>query len=266
MNTMDHRIAERRHEVTEERARGRLRWLIWVVVLVGAIAAVIWFVNSPVLSIGSVVVTGAEHTDPAAVAADVGAAAGTPTISVRGGEIEAALLTSPWIAEADVTVSWPGTIEINVRERVPIASITTESGIFSIAADGILVAEIGNVPIGTMIVSDRLGPVAVGDRAGQAGTLGAVEFAAALSPSLRRSTTIKITGDTVSAVVSGYTVVLGRPAEMAFKAAAVEALVSTGIEEGSRIDVTAPTRPAVAPPRSQLEGETETLEQAQPSD
>ena len=31
MNTMDHRIAERRQEVTEERARGRLRWLIWLV-------------------------------------------------------------------------------------------------------------------------------------------------------------------------------------------------------------------------------------------
>jgi hypothetical protein len=53
---------------------------------------------------------------------------------------------------------------------------------------------------------------------------------------------------------------------MAFKAAAVEALIATGLEAGSRIDVTAPSRPAVAPPQSQLEGETETLEQSQPSD
>ena len=89
-NAMDHRIAERRHEVTEERARGRLRLLIWVVVLVGAIAAGVWLLNSPVLAIRSVVVTGAEQTDPSAVAADRGAGMGTPTISVRGGEIEAA--------------------------------------------------------------------------------------------------------------------------------------------------------------------------------
>ena len=39
MNAMDHRIAERRHEVTEERARGRLRWLIWLVLLVVAVLA-----------------------------------------------------------------------------------------------------------------------------------------------------------------------------------------------------------------------------------
>jgi cell division protein FtsQ len=266
MNTMDHRIAERRHEVTEERAQGRLRWLIWVVVLVGAIAAAVWFVRSPVLAVRSVVVTGAERTDPSAVAAGLGAEPGTPTISVRAGEIEAALLTSPWVAEANVTVSWPGTIEINVRERTPIASIRTERGVFAIAVDGVLIEVVKEAPVGPMIVSDRLGPVAVGDRIRQVGTLGAAEFIAGLSPSLRRATTVSVTGDTASAVVAEYSVILGRPIDMAFKAAAVDALIASGVEAGSRIDVTAPTRPAVAPPQSQLEGETETLEQAQPSD
>jgi hypothetical protein len=89
---------------------------------------------------------------------------------------------------------------------------------------------------------------------------------AGLSPALRRSTTVTITGDTVGAVVDRHNVVLGRPVDMAFKAAAVEAVIATGLEEGSRLDVTAPSRPAVAPPQSQLEGETETLEQSQPSD
>ncbi len=266
MNTMDHRIAERRHEVTEERARGRLRWLIWVVILVGAIAAAVWFVQSPVLAIRSIVVTGAERTDPSAVAAGVGAAPGTPTISVRGGEIEAALLTSPWIAQADVTVSWPGTIEIDVRERVPVTSITTERGVFALAIDGVLLEAVEGEPLGPMIVSDLVGRLTVGDRVGHVGTLGAAEFAAGLSPSLSRSTTVSVTADSLSAIVAGYPVVLGRPMDMAFKAAAVEALIASGLDEGSRIDVTAPMRPAVALPQSLLEGETETLEQAQPSD
>ena len=119
MNTMDHRIAERRHEVTEERARGRLRWLIWLVLLVVVVAAAIWFVNSPILSIRTVTVTGAERTDPAAIADGLGVRPGTPTISVKGGAIEAALLESPWVADVNVTVSWPGSVEIDVRERVP---------------------------------------------------------------------------------------------------------------------------------------------------
>jgi len=265
-NTMDHRIAERRHEVTEERARGRLRLLIWVVVLVGAIAAGIWLLNSPVLAIRSVVVTGAEQTDPLAVAADRGAGMGTPTISVRGGEIEAALLESPWIAQADVTVSWPGTIEINVRERVPVASISTERGVFGVSIDGVVTNEVDGDPGGPVVVTDLLDSISVGDSAGHVGMLGAVEFAAGLPPSLSRSTTVSVAKDTVSATVGGYPIVLGRPLEMAFKAAAVEALIETGLEPGSRIDVTAPSRPAVAPPQSQLEGEMETLEQAQPLD
>ncbi|MFV9673568.1 MAG: hypothetical protein ACNYZH_10105, partial [Acidimicrobiia bacterium] len=97
-------------------------------------------------------------------------------------------------------------------------------------------------------------------------TLGAIAFVEALSSALRRSTEISVVGGVVGAEVDGVVIVLGRPTDMAAKAAAVEALIATGIERGSRIDVTAASRPAVASPQSQLEGETETLEESQPSD
>ena len=157
MNTMDHRIAERRHEVTEERARGRLRWLIWLVLLVVAVAAAIWFVNSPILSIRTVTVTGAERSDPAAVADGLGVRPGTPTISVKGGVIESTLLMNPWVADANVTVSWPGSVEIIVRERVPIASIATDLGVFDVAVDGVLVERSNGAPIQPIIEAARPG-------------------------------------------------------------------------------------------------------------
>ena len=266
MNTMDHRIAERRHEVTEERARGRLRWLVWLVLFVVAVAAAIWVVNSPLLSIRTVTVTGAERTDPASIADALGVRPGTPTISVDGGPVEAALLESPWIADVDVTVSWPGSVEIDVRERVPVATITTDLGTFDVALDGVLVERTAGAPVPPIVHSDRAGALREGDRIIHTATLGAVEFAAGLPPALQRSTTVTVSGDRVDALVDQYTISLGRPIDMAFKAAAVEALIATGLDAGSRIDVTAPSRPAVAPPQSQLEGETETLEQSQPSD
>jgi len=266
MNTMDHRIAERRHEVTEERARGRLRWLIWLVLLVVVVAAAIWLVNSPILSIRTVTVTGAERTDPAAIANDLGVRAGTPTMSVKGGALEAALLESPWVAEADVTVSWPGSVEIDIRERISVASISTDLGVFDVALDGVLVERTAGGVTPPTIRSDGARASQEGDRISHAGTLGAVQFVAGLSPSLRRSTTVTVSAGSVDALVDQYTVVLGRPVDMAFKAAAVEALIASGLEAGSRIDVTAPSRPAVALPQSQLEGEAETLQQSQPSD
>ncbi|MFV9672450.1 MAG: cell division protein FtsQ/DivIB, partial [Acidimicrobiia bacterium] len=108
MNMIDHRIAERRQQVTEDRARGRLKWLIWLVLVVVVVGATVWLVNSPLLSIRSVTVTGAERTNPAAIANSLDAGPGTPTMSVDAGAVEAALLDDPWIAQADVIVSWPG--------------------------------------------------------------------------------------------------------------------------------------------------------------
>ncbi|MEN8113421.1 MAG: hypothetical protein ABFS21_03445, partial [Actinomycetota bacterium] len=97
-------------------------------------------------------------------------------------------------------------------------------------------------------------------------TLAAIEFFAALPPSLRRSANVTVADNRLNGDVGGYVVVLGRPLEMALKAAALEAVIASGIELGSRIDVTAPTRPAVGPPQSQLNVETETSQDAQPSD
>jgi len=266
MNTMDHRIAERRQQVTEDRARGRLRWLLWVVLIVGAIGLTLWVVNSPLLSISSVTVTGADRADPEAIVTDLDEGLGTPTMSVNAGAVEAALLEDPWIAEADVVVSWPGSMEIHVTERTSVATITIDGEEFHTAVDGMLVERTNGGAIPPLIVTDRSEPAHVGDQIADASTLGAVTFIAALSPALRRSTEVSVNGTTVGAVVDGTIVLLGRPTEMAAKAAAVGALIGTGLERGSRIDVTAPLRPAVAPPQSQLEGETETLEESQPSD
>ena len=266
MNTMDRRIAERRQQVTEDRARGRLKWLLWVALGIGAVALTAWLVNSPLLSIRSVVVTGAQRTDPAAIASGLAAEPGTPTMSVNAGEVETALLENPWIAEADVIVSWPGSVEIHVVERAPVAAITIDGILFNTAADGVLVERASGGAVPPLVATDSTVAPHVGDRITDAPTLGGIEFLSALPPGLRRSTEVVVVEGVVSAEVDGMIVLLGRPTDMVAKAAAVEALIATGIERGSRIDVTAPLRPAVAIPHAQLEGETETLEESQPSD
>ncbi|MEA3511888.1 MAG: FtsQ-type POTRA domain-containing protein [Actinomycetota bacterium] len=266
MNAIDHRIAERRQQVTEDRARGRLKWLIWLVLIVAAVGATLWLVNSPLLSIRSVTVTGAERTDPAAIANSLDAGPGTPTMSVDAGAVESALLDDPWIAQADVIVSWPGSVEIRVVEREPVVVVTIDGDGFNAASDGVLVERSVGGALPPLISTDLSNPTRVGGQINDAATLGAIEFVEALPPALRRSTEIMIIGGVVGAEVDGISILMGRPTEMVAKAAAIEALIAAGIEPGSRIDVTAPTRPAVAPPQSQVEGETEALEESQPSD
>lgn len=267
MKTMDRRIAERRHQVSEDKARGRLRWVIWVVAGVTLAGVLLWLVNSPVLAIREVTITGAEHSDPAAIAAGLGIEPGTATIAVDGADLERSLETGdPWIESASVTVTWPGAVEIDVVERVPIATIATANGTFLVAEDAMLLARVEGEPEPPVITTDGVGVTRVGNRVNHRATDAAIAFVGGLSPELRRTTTVTVDGDEVSAEVGGMIIVLGRPKDMADKAAAVEALVGTDLEPGSRIDVTAPTRPAVAPPQSLVEGETKTLEESQPSD
>lgn len=266
MNMIDHRIAERRQQVTEDRARGRLKWLIWLVLIVVVVGAMVWLVNSPLLSIRSVTVTGAERTDPATTAIGLDAGPGAPTMFVDAGAVEVALLDNPWIAQADVIVSWPGSVEIHVVEHEPVVVVTIDGDGFNAASDGALVEKSASGAIPPLITTDLSKPMRVGDQITDVATLGAIEFVEALPSALRRSTEVTIIAGVVEAEVDGVVILLGRPTDMAAKAAAVEALITTGIESGSRIDVTAATRPAVAPPQSQLEGETETLEESQPSD
>jgi hypothetical protein len=156
-------------------------------------------------------------------------------------------------------------VEIDVVERTPVATIVTEDGVFLAAADGMVVTRSAGVPISPIITTDATA-VRVGSRLEKSATAAAVDFAAAVPADIRSVTSIGVIGETVAAEINGFPIVLGRAIDMAQKATVVGALLATGLEPGSRIDVTAPTRPGVAVPQSQLEGEAKTLEESQPSD
>ncbi len=52
--------------------------------------------------------------------AEAGFVKGRPLVTIRPGEVEAALEQDPWVAEAIATVRFPDTLEVEVREREPV--------------------------------------------------------------------------------------------------------------------------------------------------
>lgn len=256
MKTIDPRIAERREEVTEDRARRRLRLVLRLVVAALVVAAVVWLFRSPLLSIRDVTVSGEVRSDPAAIAAEAGFSAGVPTVSVRTGILRDALLTDPWIADAEVSVSWPGSIEIDVSERVPVAAMHSSRGWLVLAVDGAVVEVVDEAPgLASLAIepTEVVGPGAVLD---DPLVVGAVRFAAAASPELGPLVISSRDGE-LWAIVTEHDVRLGRPIEMEAKAAALGALLDHGVTAGAQIDLLSPRRPAVAVPRVQVEGEGE---------
>ena len=256
MKTMDPRIARRRGEVSEDRARGRLRWLLRFLVIALLIAGVAWLLRSPLLSIREVVATGAVQSDPTAIAADAGVTVGVPTISVRTGIVREALLEDPWIADATVFVAWSGRIEIDVQERVPAVTVETTEGWLAVAGDGTVVDILAEDPELVQVVIAAPDPVAPGTRIDDPAMRGALAFAAAF-PSGDDPLVVVAGDDGLWAKFRGHDVRLGRPAEMEEKALALAALLDNGIADGADIDLISPRRPAIAESRVQVEVEGE---------
>jgi len=256
MKTIDPRIAERRDAVTEDRARGRLRVVLRLVVVALVIAAAVWLFRSPLLSIRDVSVSGEIRSDPATIAAEAGFSVGVPTVSVRTGTLRDALLGDPWIADAEVSVSWPGSIEIDVSERVPVAAMHAPQGWLVLAVDGTVVEVVDVAPELATLAIEPPGVVGVGTMLDDPLVAGAVRFAAAVSPDLGSLVVSSRDGE-LWAIVTEHDVRLGRPMEMEAKAAALGALLDHGVTAGAQIDLLSPRRPAVAVPRVQVEGEGE---------
>ncbi len=267
MKTMDRRIAERRHRVTEERARTRMRLVIGLVAVVALAAAGFALVRSPLLSVNRVTVTGAEHSDPAAVLARLDVVLGMPTVSVDAGAIEAALRADPWVADARVVVSWPGSLDVEVTEQVPVAAVTTAGGYAHVTTTGAVV-EMLDSPIGlTLIALDVPETIRPGTTISTAATLGALEFIDWLPGDIARVTVVSVDeGGQLTATIDDLTVRLGRAREMQSKAVALAALIGHGLAPGSYVDITAPRRPAVANPQPEVEDEGETPPEVPPTD
>lgn len=256
MKTMDRKIAARRHGVTEQRATARLRIVIGLAVLAILAAAAFWLIRSPLLEIQDVTISGAEHSTPSAALESLDVEPGTPTISVDAGALEAALLIDPWIAEAAVTVTWPGTVDVVVTEHVPIAVVVAQNGLAQVTLDGNVVSLVDDSAGYPTIVPAGAGVARPGGLMAGAALAGSLEFVSELPPDLVATTVITIDDSAqIAAQVGDYDVRLGRAIDMRSKAAALIALIDYGVESGSSIDVTAARRPAVTNPQPEVEGE-----------
>lgn len=255
MTAMDTRVADRRKGVSEDKARRRLRWVLAVLVVILVAVGAFWLIRSPVLSISTIDVTGVERTDPVAIITDLGMGVGRPTIDVDGRAIEAAIERDPWIAEATVSVVWPGTIHVDVTEHQPLVRVMGGDSWYLASVDGAVLASAPTPGVEDAAVAIDLGSVGVGQTTADPSLLGALIFIDALPEDLRLGTVLSVDDDGVVGMVQGHRVVLGRPIDMAEKALVMEGLIASGLETDAEVNLIAPTRPAVANPQPLHEGE-----------
>jgi cell division protein FtsQ len=193
---IDPRISARRIAVQRAEGQRRLHRLLWVGGCLALAVLALGATRTPLLDLDDLDVRGA---DPAAVAealAPTGIRRGTALVDVDLAEGRAALEALPWVAKAELRRAWPGTLEVRVVARQPVASVAVAGGAALVAEDGVVVA----VGDGTADLVPVEGPatLAPGDRLDQPEQLA---VAAALPAELRPLVASVGAGDGAGAVV-----------------------------------------------------------------
>lgn len=249
---MDPRLAERRKEVAEERAKRTVRRLLRFLSFGGFVALVVWFMLSPYMSARSVVVEGVDRAAVEEILAAHSVVPGRPLILIRPGAVAAALEEDPWVARAEVDVVWPERVDVNVTERVPRAWVETREGWSLRDGEGVRLPG-GDQP------GDDLGRVHLPeldpeDPATATQMVGAIEFLMTLPPETAATATVRVQDRELWANVDGWDVRLGRADEMREKALSlVTLLAQDDLAEGSLIVLISPSRPSVLPPGTSAE-------------
>lgn len=165
MNSIDPRLRQRRIAVRRAEGRRRLRVLIGVLVLAALLGGAYGLTRSALLDLDTIDVAGAAGADAREVSAAAGLDVGTPMTDLALGSARDAVAALPWVATADVSRAWPGTVEIVVTRRVPVALLPAGDGTgVLIDAEGVAIARsstssVGDLPVITLGPAGELGDV-----------------------------------------------------------------------------------------------------------
>jgi cell division protein FtsQ len=139
------------------RRRGRLPWLVGILVVL-LVGAGVWLVYvSSLLAVSSVEVRGVHSVPRPTVLQTARVPIGEPLVRVDTERIAQRVRGITAVADARVSRSWPDRVVITVIERVPVATVTDGSNYQLVDATGVTVRTVSRKP-GDLPVALVTGP------------------------------------------------------------------------------------------------------------
>lgn len=142
----DQRIAERRKAIVAARVRRRRRIIGWAMVAVALAAGVAYLIRTPLFGLSAVRVEGTEAVTRAEVLEVSRVRLGEPYLGLDLAAIRGRVAALPRVADVRVTRDYPSSLRITVTERPPVASVSTGSVYWLVAADGTVLDAAGRRP------------------------------------------------------------------------------------------------------------------------
>lgn len=237
-------------EVPHRLLVGRLRWVALVAAVTVALAALLTLSTTSAFHARRIDVTGSSALSRAQVTRLSGLGLRTNVLWLDEAAAERRLEANPWVADADVSVALPFTIEISLLERSPVAMATDGLSSVLVAADGtVLGTASGRAGARRSLPVIEL--VASGLREGTAASpVGAAMALGAMDAELRESVarvSVLLNGSLEVWMRSGLVVRYGAPTRLESKARAISRILAWAGAEGEEIialSVVAPGAPA----------------------
>jgi cell division protein FtsQ len=239
------RIRSRRIAVRRDQGRRRLRLLSLGLGVLALVVAAVVASQTPLLDVDRVRIDGVGHT----AAADVGRVAriepGDTMVGVDTDAAVARIEALPWIAHATVARRWPGTIEIHVTEREPLAVVEVADGRVALVDEKGRVLEVTRKPPGELPeVTGVRGRIAEGEELGS-GVRDALTVLRALRERLPGAVG-SISPDLDAALAAGGDIRFGSTDDLDDKVVAVETvLADVDMSCLALLDVRVPGSPAL---------------------
>jgi len=186
------------------------------------------------LAVDRVVVVGQSRLAVAQVQEAVAVPPGTPLARVDTRAVADRVARLAPVGEVQVLRSWPGTLRVELTERVPVAGVVGDGGVQLVDAEGVIFATEPALPRGLVRLQVKdPGPQDPATRA-------ALQVHRDLPTSLRdrvRTVQAETPASVMLLLADDRRVVWGSPGDTETKAAATEALLRM---EGTTFDVSAP--------------------------
>ena len=242
---IDPRMRSRRIAVQRDHGRRRLKRLT---IALGAIAALLGAMvatQTPLLDVDRVRVEGAGYTDSTDVRRAAGIDHGDSMVGVDTARAVARIEELPWIEQATVARRWPGTIDIEVTEREPLALVQVAEGQVALVDQDGRVLELGAAaPAGLPEVSGVGGRITEGEQLPR-GARDAMVALRALSERLP-GVVASVSSDLDAALASGGEIRFGSIEELDGKIVAIETvLADVDLACLELLDVRVPGSPAL---------------------
>ena len=244
--SMDPRVRDRRVAVGKAKSKRRLIWSAAIAGVIVVVVGVLALLGSKVFDVEDIRVQGASYS-AAAIQPILDDLRGDPVLLVDTQKIERQLEASPWVERARVSTDFPHGLDVDIRERIPLAYfVGSDGGVRVIDRDGrVLDILTGGLPAEVIELVGTHPDTAVGASAGSI-YASAATLARGLPPQIRNlleSIAVDPTNNELAlnlraeGTQPALTVRLGPPSDLTVKIARLLQAFDQGVEGITTIDV-----------------------------